>query len=160
MNFFPFLFPFSCPATFSCTLYFRVFPTFREPGTTGSPNSVATSFPGSLSYPSRDPGWVWSRVSQNLGDLNTNKRLGGGADKCEIPSLQSVEVEILWQRKRNFLKNIWMFIGCCKGIFKTMIMQFEARPKRCIKHWTVYSLLTYGNMPVQPRFWVQVLLKC
>ena len=28
----------------------------------------ATSFPGSLSYPSRDPGWVWSRVSQNLGD--------------------------------------------------------------------------------------------
>ena len=27
-----------------------------------------TSFPGSLSYPSRDPGWVWSRVSQNLGD--------------------------------------------------------------------------------------------
>ena len=28
----------------------------------------STSFPGSLSYPSRDPGWVWSRVSQNLGD--------------------------------------------------------------------------------------------
>ena len=27
-----------------------------------------TSFPGSLSYPSRDRGWVWSRVSQNLGD--------------------------------------------------------------------------------------------
>ena len=27
-----------------------------------------TLFPGSLSYPSSDPGWVWSRVSQNLGD--------------------------------------------------------------------------------------------
>ena len=38
----------------------------------------ATSFPGSLSYPSRDPGWVWSRVSQNLGDYKQTTWGRGG----------------------------------------------------------------------------------
>ena len=37
-----------------------------------------TSFPGSLSYPSRDPGWVWSRVSQNLGDYKQTTWGRGG----------------------------------------------------------------------------------
>ena len=43
--------------------------------------AFSTLFPSYLSYPLRDPGWVWSRVSQI-----TNKWLGGGADKCEICS--------------------------------------------------------------------------
>ena len=38
---------------------------------------AATSFPGSLSYLSRDPGWVWSHVSQISGRLQTND-LGEG----------------------------------------------------------------------------------
>ena len=37
-----------------------------------------TSFPGSLSSPSRDPGWVWSRVSQNLGDYKQTTWGRGG----------------------------------------------------------------------------------
>ena len=37
-----------------------------------------TSFPGSLSYPSRDPGWVWSRVSKNLGDYKQTAWGRGG----------------------------------------------------------------------------------
>ena len=52
------------------------------------PRSFSTSFPGSLSYPSKDPGWVWSGASQNLGVAN--KRFGGGADKCEICLCNSV----------------------------------------------------------------------
>ena len=40
--------------------------------------TFSTSFPGSLSYPSRDPGLVWSPVSQNLGDYKQRIRGGGG----------------------------------------------------------------------------------
>ena len=32
--------------------------------------------------------------------------------------------------------HLWKANVC---IFKTMIMQFEAGPKRCIKHWTIYK---------------------
>ena len=47
-------------------------------------------------------------------------------------------------RKRSRLKlpflcyggHLWKANVC---IFKTMIMQFEAGPKRCIKHWTIYK---------------------
>ena len=40
--------------------------------------SKPASFPGSLSYPSKDPGWVWSHVSQNLGDYKQTTWGRGG----------------------------------------------------------------------------------
>ena len=46
-----------------------------------------TSFSGSLTYLSREPGWVRSRVSKNLGDYKQTIG-GGGADKCEIVSAE------------------------------------------------------------------------
>ena len=46
-----------------------------------------TSFSGSLPYLSREPGWVRSSVSKNLGDYK--QTIGGGvADKCEIVSAE------------------------------------------------------------------------
>lgn len=57
---------------------------------------TSTSFSGSLSYPSRDPGWVWSLVSKNLG--NYKQTIGGGrADKCEI-----VSAEHWWEVKPSY----------------------------------------------------------
>ena len=46
-----------------------------------------TSFSGSLTYLWREPGWVRSRVSKNLGDYKQTIG-GGGADKCEIVSAE------------------------------------------------------------------------
>ena len=64
--------------------------------------SISISFPGSLSYPLRDPGWVKvgsGHVSPRIWEI-TNKRFGGGANKCEIClyktyTLRSVETMYL-----------------------------------------------------------------
>ena len=62
-------------------------------------------------------------VSPRIWEI-TNKRFGGRAGKCETGQCSHQTVcltwswtrklmhKVLWQRKRNFLQNIWMLIGC------------------------------------------------
>ena len=49
-----------------------------------------TSFSASLTYLSREPGWVRSRVSKNLGDYK--QTIGGGGRQINVRlSLQSAD---------------------------------------------------------------------
>ena len=108
---------------------------FSEKHICDFPGRWRTSFPG-FSYPlyeSRERETLENagHVSPRIWEI-TNKRFGGGAgNKCEICiyraytgqcSHQTVYLtwswtrkimhKVLWQRKRNFLQNIWMLIGC------------------------------------------------
>ena len=61
---------------------------------------------------------------------------------------QNLGRRILWQRKHNFLLTIWMFVGCCKGIADSPLVQskiFKAAvfvPKRTRLE---LSFLCYGG---------------
>ena len=52
-----------------------------------------TSLPGSLSYQPREPGWVWSCVSQHLGDYKQTIWGRGGLDLVWDLSLQNVDAK-------------------------------------------------------------------
>ena len=85
-----------------------------------------------LSYPpygarERDPVKRWSSVSQNLGD-NTQTIWGQVSVRFVSRECRQVSAavtwswtrkimhKILWQKKRNFLQNIWMLMGCLSAV--------------------------------------------